>query len=55
MKHILWAAFLDGSGGYSVDHSATVLLFDRQGKFTATIAPEEQDGAALAKLKRIAG
>ena len=43
----------DGSGGYSVDHTATVLLFDRQGKFTATIAPEEQDSAALAKLKRI--
>ena len=43
----------DGSGGYSVDHTATVLLFDREGKFTATIAPEEQDSAALAKLKRI--
>jgi protein SCO1/2 len=43
----------DGSGGYSVDHTSTVLLFDRQGKFTATIAPEEQDIAALAKLKRI--
>lgn len=43
----------DGSGGYSVDHTSTVLLFDRGGKFTATIAPEEQDGPALAKLKRI--
>ena len=43
----------DGSGGYSVDHTATVLLFDRQGKFIATIAPEENDGPALAKLKRI--
>ena len=43
----------DGSGGYSVDHTATVLLFDRQGEFTATIAPEEQDSAALAKLRRI--
>jgi protein SCO1/2 len=43
----------DGSGDYSVDHTATVLLFDRNGKFTATIAPEEQDAAALAKLKRI--
>ena len=45
----------DGSGGYSVDHTSTVLLFDRQGKFTATIAPEEQDSAALAKLRRIIG
>jgi protein SCO1/2 len=44
----------DGSGGYSVDHTATVLLFDGKGEFVGTIAPEEQDGAALAKLKRIA-
>lgn len=43
----------DGSGDYSVDHTATVLLFDRNGKFSGTIAPEEQDTAALAKLKRI--
>ena len=43
----------DESGGYSVDHTATVLLFDRKGDFIATIAPEEQDSAALAKLKRI--
>ncbi len=34
----------DGSGGYTVDHTATALLFDRNGKFVATIAPEEQDG-----------
>lgn len=43
----------DGSGGYSVDHTSTVLLFDRGGAFSGTIAPEEQDAAALAKLKRI--
>ena len=42
----------DQSGGYSVDHTATVLLFDRQGKFVATIAPEEGDAPALEKLKR---
>mgnify|MGYP003576288410 CR=1 FL=1 len=41
------------SGSYSVDHTATVLLFDQDGRFTGTIAPEEQDGAALAKLERI--
>ena len=38
---------------YSVDHTATVLLFDRKGEFVATIAPEEPDTAALAKLKRL--
>lgn len=43
----------DGQGGYSVDHTATVLLFDRSGQFLSTIALEEQDGPALAKLKRI--
>ena len=43
----------DRSGDYSVDHTSTVLLFDRNGKFIATIAPEEQNTAALAKLKRI--
>ena len=43
----------DSSGGYSVDHTSTVLLFDRKGDFSGTIAPEEGDGAALAKLKRI--
>jgi len=43
----------DGSGSYSVDHTATVLLFDRNGQFSATVAPDEQDGPALEKLKRI--
>ena len=45
----------DGSGGYSVDHTATVLLFGADGKFAATIAPDENDKTALAKLERIAG
>ena len=43
----------DGAGGYTVDHTATVLLFGRDGKFDSTIAHEEQDAPALAKLKRI--
>lgn len=43
----------DGGGGYSVDHTATVLLFDRNGKFVSTISAEEGDSAALDKLKRI--
>lgn len=40
-------------GGYSVDHSAAVFLMDRNGKFVATISPEEGDGVALEKLKRL--
>jgi protein SCO1/2 len=43
----------DAPDGYSVDHSATVLLFDRSGEFVSTIAPEEADAPALDKLKRI--
>ena len=44
----------DKSGGYTVDHSASVLLFDRNGDFVATITAEENDRVALDKLKRIA-
>jgi len=44
----------DGSGGYSVDHTSTVLLFDRDGDFVATLSPDEQDRPALDKLERIA-
>lgn len=39
--------------GYTVDHGAAVLLFDRQGKFVATIAQEEGAEPALAKLRRL--
>jgi protein SCO1 len=42
-------------GDYSVNHTSTVLLFDRTGDFAGTISPEEQDSAALAKLQRISG
>lgn len=43
----------DGDGGYTVDHTASVLLFDRNGDFVATISPDEPDSAARAKLERI--
>ena len=42
-------------GDYSVDHTASVFLMDRAGKFVATLSPEESDAVALEKLKRIAG
>lgn len=40
-------------GSYSVDHTATVILLDRNGQFVATLSPEEGDQVALDKLKRI--
>jgi protein SCO1/2 len=43
----------DEAGGYTVDHTATVLMFDGKGGFVATVSPEESDAVALAKLKRI--
>ena len=43
-----------GAGdSYTVDHTATVLLFDRKGEFQSTISQEEGDAAALAKLQRL--
>ena len=39
--------------GYTMDHGAAALLFGRDGKFVSTIAQEEGDPAALAKLKRV--
>jgi protein SCO1/2 len=36
-----------------INHTATVLLFDRGGKLAGTIATDEPDAAALAKLKRL--
>jgi protein SCO1/2 len=40
---------------YTIDHTATVLLFDKDQHFQATIAPDETDAAAIAKLKRLTG
>lgn len=38
---------------YSIDHTASVFLIDRTGKFVATISPGEADPAARAKLARL--
>jgi len=40
-------------GGYSVDHTASVILLDRNGQFVATLATDESDKVAVEKLKRI--
>jgi protein SCO1/2 len=41
--------------GKEMEHTASVLLFDRQGKFVGTISPDDPDPAAAAKLKQLAG
>jgi len=40
-------------GSYSVDHTASVFLMDRNGTFVATLSPEEVDAVALAKIRRL--
>ena len=42
-------------GGYTMDHTASVLLFDSEGAFRGTVGYNEPDDATLAKLKRLVG
>ncbi len=50
----VYSAKVPAAGGdYSVDHTATIFLIDREGKFSATISPGEGDEAARAKLERL--
>lgn len=39
--------------GMEMEHTATVLLFDRDGKLAGTIATDEPDRSALDKIKRV--
>ena len=41
--------------GKEMMHSAIVLLFDRNGHFVTTIAPDEPDADALAKVRKLVG
>jgi protein SCO1/2 len=41
--------------GKQMEHTATVLLFDRQCRLAGTIAPDEPDADALAKVKQLVG
>ena len=40
-------------GDYTMDHTASVILLDRKGDYAGTIAYDENEKAALAKLKRL--
>ena len=39
--------------GKEMEHTATVLLFDRAGKFAGTVSPDEPDADAIAKIKKL--
>lgn len=43
----------DNSGGYTMNHSAGVYLFDPEGEFRGTITVHETDEIAVQKLKRL--
>jgi len=40
-------------GGYTVDHTASVFLMDRNGRFMGLIDYHEQEASALAKMRRL--
>lgn len=40
-------------GDYTMDHTASVILLDRQGEFFGTISYEENPETAIAKLRRL--
>ncbi|HVW57080.1 MAG TPA: SCO family protein [Rhizobiaceae bacterium] len=43
----------DTADDYTMDHTASILLLDRNGAFVGTIAYGEDEKAAMAKLKRL--
>lgn len=45
----------DASGYYLVNHTASVYLLDRNGRFVSTIAYGEDKATAVGKLKRLIG
>jgi protein SCO1/2 len=43
------------TAGKEMEHTATVLLFDRAGNLAGTIAPDEPDTDALTKIRKLVG
>ena len=41
--------------GKEMEHTATVLLFGRDGRLAGTISPDESDSSALAKIRTVIG
>ncbi|MER2536268.1 MAG: SCO family protein [Rhizobiaceae bacterium] len=51
---IYWRKVETEGGDYTMDHTASILLLDRDGDFAGTIAYGENPDTAVAKLKRLA-
>lgn len=41
------------NGDYTIDHSAQIMLFDRNGQFVETMDSHEDEGKAVAQLRRL--
>ena len=41
--------------GYTMDHTATIFLFDRSGEFFGTLAASDPEPARLSKMERLLG
>ena len=52
--HIYARKVPDSDGGYTMDHTASVFLLDKGGRFRSTIAYQENPDTALEKLKNLA-
>ena len=50
---IVYQKVLQDGGNYTIDHTATVFLMDRDGRLQSTLDMKENDAAALAKLRRL--
>lgn len=53
--HVYAAKIPTDDGDYTMDHTASVFLMDKNGVFKGTIAYGESPETAIAKLKRLAG
>ena len=51
--HVYYKKFPTGDGGYTMDHSAVIYLMGPDGKFVTVIPYQEDDAAALAKLRNL--
>jgi protein SCO1/2 len=51
--HVFYERVPNGPGDYTIDHTASIFLMDAGGRFVSTIAHNEAQETALAKLKRL--
>ncbi|MFZ2003989.1 MAG: SCO family protein [Stellaceae bacterium] len=52
---VYYAKHPRADGGYDMDHSALIYIMDPEGRFTATLTPDESSDAMAARLKKLLG